>query len=372
MWAALGFGGSEAHDGQNNANPTSTVPTKPIDRHPNVFEITSIDASAEKDLAWVVDHSQSTEGQTFYLHLADGGFTFLQVTARFYGADGVKHTKSLSLSSTSFSVSSDRLSVECENVSLKRDEVGNYHIRLDCGSELQYDLKFVPTDKVVKINDGLFPYIQNDPSNGYIKASFAPMADVSGTIIVNGIEKSAVGSGFCVNAFQSRPQCVGKWNFINIQSSNKDGLLLYEFEMPEGYNYDLDIVSQGIITRNGKTIAVTLDNRSVQLDRELDSFSGYKIPKEFKVSMTGKTCDGSNKDVRVELSLKPIKLLDKIDVLSELPWMLRTIIQTFVTAPFVYSWYEEKVPVRVHIGDEVLDFKDGRMFLEISYLTTMP
>lgn len=379
MWSALGFS-SDKLQADTSADAPAPAPAKAIDRKAMVMPVSSTSVVEEKDLKWVVEHSSATEGQTWYIHMADGGFTFVQivystmglsasvqVSARYYGCDGVKKSKSLSLSSSSFQLSEDKLSVNCENISVNFIKGTGYTIKLDMGSELSYDFKFEPTDGFVKTNSGKFQWL-DDEAGGYVTSVFCPMAIVTGTITVDGKNSSVDGSGFYVNAFQMKPQCVGKWNFVNIHSE-KNALMLYEFEMPGGYEYKLDIVSQGFLVRNGKTIAVTTDNRSIQLKKEYDAFSGYQIPNEFSIRWSGKTTDGSDKDVNIELALVPSNQIDKIDVLSELPWVLRTIIQTFITAPFLYSWYE-KPKLKVSVGDDSFEM-DGRMFLELSFLTQM-
>ncbi|KAI9324403.1 oxidative stress survival, Svf1-like protein [Zopfochytrium polystomum] len=405
MWAALGFGGGEdeqqQQDQQQRAAPAGGAPADPeaddsgrlVDRKPTQIPVNSILAS-DDDLKWVVEHSGATEGQTWYTHLAGGGFVFVQlvyssvglststqITARYYGPTGTNKSKSMSPSSSAFQLSSDRLSVTCDTISVQYTPATKSHaIKLSGGRELSLDLVFTPVEGFVKLNDGTLPFFDGDAASGHVKAVFSPLAKVTGTITVDGVTSPADGDGFFVGALQLKPQCVGKWNFTHIAGKDGNALMLYEFEMPDGYGYSIDIASQGIIVHNGKTIALTTDNRSVQQQREYDSFSGYKIPGAFRIRWGGHTtttataAEGAEqqqqKPVSVELSVQPKKLLDKIDVLSELPWVLRAIIQTFITAPFVYSWYEV-VDVVVKIdGEDAFKIEGGRMFLECSFLSS--
>ena len=85
-------------------------------------------------------------------------------------------------------------------------------------------------------------------------------------------------------------------------------------------------------------MAITINNKSVFEETEYDDFSGYQIPKSVKHTWEG--VDSSEQPIKIELSLNLDRLLDKIDVLSELPFLVRTFIQTFITAPFVYQWFE--------------------------------
>ena len=109
--------------------------------------------------------------------------------------------------------------------------------------------------------------------------------------------------------------------------------------MPKNSGYTVNIASTGCLVRNGKTIAVTTNNRSVHVQKQLDDFSGYEAPTQLFLTWQGKTTEG-NKDVAIKVSFIPKNLLDKIDVLSELPFLLRKFIQTFITAPFLYQWCE--------------------------------
>jgi hypothetical protein len=70
----------------------------------------------------------------------------------------------------------------------------------------------------------------------------------------------------------------------------------------------------------------------------------------------------------MEFELK--NLLDKIDVLGELPFLVRKFVQTFVTAPFVYQWFES-VEARIRVGGQERRVK-GRVFHENTFLMQMP
>jgi hypothetical protein len=52
-----------------------------------------------------------------------------------------------------------------------------------------------------------------------------------------------------------------------------------------------------------------------------------------------------------------------------LPFLLRKFVQTFVTAPFVYQWFEETTAI-VTMGDERIEL-NGTVFHENTFLTEM-
>jgi hypothetical protein len=87
---------------------------------------------------------------------------------------------------------------------------------------------------------------------------------------------------------------------------------------------------------NGKLEAITVENTTTYHGEQLDSFSGYDIPSSLDHEWSGTTMNGE--PLSMKLSLKLNNLVDKIDVLAELPFLVRKFIQTFITAPYVYQW----------------------------------
>lgn len=77
----------------------------------------------------------------------------------------------------------------------------------------------------------------------------------------------------------------------------------------------------------------------------------------------GTTLDGQ--DIVIEMKLKLHNLLDKIDVLKQVPFLVRKFIQTFITSPFVYQWIED-VTVTLVMGNEKKSIS-GRVFQETSF-----
>jgi hypothetical protein len=139
--------------------------------------------------------------------------------------------------------------------------------------------------------------------------------------------------------------------------------------MPADSGYVLDIVSIGSLVHNGRLISVTTDNRSIHTKKLYDSFSGYEIPTELAISWRGHTTDGSDKEVKIDIILVPKNNVAKIDVLSELPFVLRKFIQTFVTAPFLYQWFESTT-AKVTVGDESFEL-EGKTLVECTFLMTL-
>ncbi|KAJ3028613.1 UNVERIFIED_CONTAM: putative cell survival pathways protein [Siphonaria sp. JEL0065] len=347
-------------------NPELSVPV----------EIESLEASQE-DVKWQLEYpAQATESFTYYLTLDNGTYVLaqmvystlglspsVQMTLRIYNADKTKFSKTVSPATSSLKVSADKQSAVCEQFTINFvPETGVYNLSFNL-TEAAIDVSFKPTVPLFKVNDGksLFGKFEVD---GYVEAQFIPKAQVQGTVTFKGKKYEAKGQGQFVKAIQCKPQTLAKWNFFNLQN-DKDALMLYEYDKPKGS--DAPCVSIGAIVRNGQTIAVTTSNRSVHVQKQLDEdFSGYEVPTQLFLTWNGKTKE-TGEDVQVEISYTPTNLVDKIDVLAELPFLLRKLIQTFITAPYLYQWYEN-VTANVTIGKE--SFKiEGKAFTECSFLT---
>lgn len=113
-----------------------------------------------------------------------------------------------------------------------------------------------------------------------------------------------------------------------------------------------------------KIVSLSSANKVIHHSLSHDQFSGYKIPESITYILQGTTQDKER--VHIELILSGKRLCSKIDVLGELPYLLKVFIQTFITAPYVYQWYEE-TSANVTIGDVTRSIK-GYLFAETSFL----
>ncbi|KAJ3219309.1 putative cell survival pathways protein [Dinochytrium kinnereticum] len=347
----------------------------------HVMPIESINVEYD-DLKWVMEPSSTTEGQTFYMTLDNGVFMFVQavystmglspsvqLTIKIYNLPGGKEkTKALSFGGGSFKLSEDRLSVDCEQISIKFDSnTLQYRVVFNASSDCTMDFTFKPESEFFKVNDGRFLFT-GDPAGGYVSAQFLPRASISGSMTIDGKPYDLSGLGLYCHAIQNKPQCIGKWNFINFQGKDAS-MMIYEFEMPADSGYAFDVISVGAIVKDKRILAVTTDNRVIHTKREYDDFSGYQIPEEVNLTWNGTTTNGTNKPIKVEITQECKTMYAKIDVLSELPFLLRKFIQTFITSPFLYQWVED-LTAKVTVGEETFEFS-GRMLIESTFLMTM-
>jgi hypothetical protein len=99
--------------------------------------------------------------------------------------------------------------------------------------------------------------------------------------------------------------------------------------MPQNAGYALDIANIGAFIYNGTQLATTTNNRCVHLSPKIDDFSGYMIPTEVNISWKGTTNEDTPRPIEIDSIIKLDTLRDKIDVLGELPFLLRKFLQVY-------------------------------------------
>ncbi|RKP03087.1 hypothetical protein CXG81DRAFT_9996, partial [Caulochytrium protostelioides] len=307
-----------------------------------------------EDFAWDQSLSGATVGQTFYIVLDNGDLALIQfvyttiswaqwqVNCRYYDKNGTKGEVASTLSGSALTVSPDKQSVQSKDASILRGPDGSFNIHLHQG-DIKLDVRIDgDVEKYAyKVNSGRKNFYESDPTAGHIQACFISKMTSSGQIAVKGKPYNAAGQAMLVCAVQAKPQTCGRWNFMTLQNE-KDALMMYQFELPDlsplGYQYSVKRENWASIVLDGKQIAVTVDNIAEHRDTELDSFCGFPVPKTIYYKWNGTTEDG--KPVTAELSVPLTHLCDKIDLLAEMPWMVRKIVQTLITAPYVYQWLQ--------------------------------
>ncbi|KAJ2841719.1 putative cell survival pathways protein [Coemansia erecta] len=109
--------------------------------------------------------------------------------------------------------------------------------------------------------------------------------------------------------------------------------------------------SNASLTESSKLKAVLWDTIVEHFDEELDpNGSGYEIPKRLVYTSVGKTTDG--KKIKVTFDTNPAMRLHDIDVLHEMPYVIRRLVQALITKPFVFERYDGDSKVVVEIEGE--------------------
>jgi hypothetical protein len=327
-----------------------------------------------KDFEWTLPTSSTTEGPTFYI-LADNGISMMtqmvyssmnswsptvQLVARAFLPNGEMKSVTLTKGYGELILSEDKRSATCGPMSVEFFEFG-YKVQLQDG-DFEYQFETKSLTEPFKVGSGKHFFQDDNESKGWVQSTFLPKQTVVGTMKIQ--EQEYDLKGFVLSTFvqQHLPQNVALWNFCDFQSE-KDALMLYQFHMPN--SYEKKQVSQGCLVLNGKLEAITVENSTVFHDEAIDEFSGYKVPKSLDHEWKGTTMSGE--PIQIKMSLNLQNLVDKIDVLGELPYLVRKFIQTFITAPYVYQWVEDTTVV-VTKGSETIEIK-GRVFHENAFVS---
>lgn len=352
---------------------------------------------APNDVNWTCPSGLSTETSTWYITLEDGSFFInqiiyspvglfnpqVQMTFRyFHPKTGENVWKSKNVDSFQL-LPNDKRSCKsnCFSVTLRDLPEGGqaYDISasLDKDVQLTYTLTRPAQAKGWKLgNDekGGFSYFGENVKtpDGYVVHRFWPYAKANGVIVLNGRVVDVNGQAMFVQAIQGmRPNLVAsRWNFGNFQSSEQGGTsaIVMEFTTTCDYgkSHEADavrvpqVVTIGSIVCGGQLVAVVgathsardTEQRGTHIEHSAcvkDDDTGYDVPQQMKFVLEGPALVGVDKvstDVEVKASIdvdlgepKAMHgLIEKVDVLSEIPYMVRKLVNYVAgTKPYIYQ-----------------------------------
>lgn len=263
--------------------------------------------------------------------------------------------------------------------------------------------------------------------DGYVIHRFWPVAESEGHIISKGAAIDAKGKGMFVHAIQGmRPNLVAaKWNFANFQAQDEKlgrvSAIMMEFTTTPDYgnktasapqvqsssgsaavaDRESLTVNLGSILVDGKLVAVTGATRGSKasdsepsqhsascvkhLNKALDQDTGYQTPQQIEYIWAGPALDtttGKGKpDAQVQASLsvdlgKPYPasethgLVDKVDVLAEIPYMVRKIVNYVAgTKPYIYQTLNPAKLTLKMPADAAESTVDGVLFEEHTFIS---
>ncbi|KAG1308003.1 hypothetical protein G6F64_006367 [Rhizopus arrhizus] len=343
---------------------------------------TSLD---ENDLQWTLASGSSTENQVFYTTTREGGFAFVQLihsnvglwnptislTCKFY--DPKTNTSIFkNINMSKFELSADKRSVKTDFFNIQLDAAQELYKMNITHPELVVSMDFKRIDKGFKVGEGR-TYLGGDKASaaGFVSHKFWPRAESKGTFIINQQIYEIEGDGMFIHAIQGmQPQLIASnWNFINFQSKEAS-IGMMQFQTTK--QYGSVNINQGSLVLNGKLICVSVDNHVELMDLEKDSETEYDIPKRVKLTWKGKTIkeeEGDEiKDVTIVMVVDIKNLIDKIDVLAEIPYFIRKFVQTFVVKPYIYQWLD-KATAEITIGDQEKVLTEGHCFQELVFVS---
>ncbi|KAI9262231.1 oxidative stress survival, Svf1-like protein [Phascolomyces articulosus] len=340
----------------------------------------------EHDLDWTLADGSSTENQVFYVTTKSGAFAFVQLihsnigiwnptvsfTCRFYDPNSKTNAfKNINMS-YKFELSADRRSVKTDHFNITLDPTQTtYKIEIT-HPELVVSMDFTRVDRGFKVGEGK-TYLGGDQSSaaGFVSHKWWPRAVAKGTFIVDKVLHEVEGDGMFIHAIQGmQPQLIASnWNFCDFQS-DEASLSMMQFTTTK--QYGAVNINQGSITLNGKLVSVSVENHIELLDLVKDEETEYDIPQKIKLTWKGKTIkeegdESPAQDVNVTMIVTIKNLVDKIDVLNEIPWFLKKLVQTFVVKPYIYQWLDT-ASAEITVGDEKV-VTEGRCFQELVFVS---
>jgi hypothetical protein len=174
---------------------------------------------------------------------------------------------------------------------------------------------------------------------------------VSGDVILKGKAISMDGGyGMMVHAIQGmRPNLVAsRWNFADFQAEDGTSAIQMEFTTP--LEYGSVTTNIGSLVEGGKLVAVTGEttygderdakdpsSRAIHYEPAFDKDTGYEAPK--KIGFVWKAGEITGKlEVNTGSPDAPTGLLEKVDVLAELPRMIKGMLSYATgTKPYIYQ-----------------------------------
>ncbi|KAG0743473.1 hypothetical protein G6F57_009797 [Rhizopus arrhizus] len=339
----------------------------------------------ENDLQWTLASGSSTENQVFYTTTRKGGFAFVQLihsnislwnptisfTCRFYDPEtNTSIFKNITMSK--FELSADKRSVRTDFFNIQLDTAQKVYKINITHPELVVSLEFKRVDKGFKVGEGK-TYLGGDNASaaGFVSHKFWPRAESKGTFIINHQVHEIEGDGMFVHAIQGmQPQLIASnWNFIDFHSKEAS-IGMMQFQTTK--QYGSVNINQGSLVLNNQLVCVSVDNHVELMDLEKDPETEYDIPKRVKLTWKGKTIkeqeSDETKDVSIVMVVEIKNLIDKIDVLAEIPFVIRKIVQTFVVKPYIYQWLD-KATAEITIGDQEKILTEGRCFQELVFVS---
>ncbi|KAI9360153.1 oxidative stress survival, Svf1-like protein [Pilaira anomala] len=339
-----------------------------------------------KDYEWTLASGSATENQIFYMTTKTGGFIFVQLiysgiglfkptvsfTCRFYDPLSKRNKFKNFNQASEFTLSKDRRSVKTEFFNVTLDDASSRFKISITHPELIADLDYVRIDKGFKVGEGKTFLGGKDQSSaaGIVSHKFWPRCAATGTIIIEKQYYEVDAYGMFIHAIQGmQPQLIAsKWNFIDFQAKDA-ALSMMQFTTTKQYG-GVE-VNQGSIVLHDKLISVCVENNVELLDLKKDTETDYDIPQSVKLTWKGKTVkenpNDQIKDVSVVMVVPLKNLIDKIDILAEIPWFLKKIVQTFVVKPYVYQWLDEAT-AEITVGDEKFTCP-GKCYQELVFVS---
>jgi hypothetical protein len=203
-------------------------------------------------------------------------------------------------------------------------------------------------------------YFYDTEKTLFWKFAWYPRCDVQ----ASGLGRDLSGTGFVGRTITNVPLYNLSTRAAHLKlNTGTHTLTMLSITTPKAWGHAQ--IQVGAFIEGDKIVAVTTDNSvDVEQEAELDSFSGYSPPASYKFVWRGSTVDGE--PFYAELPIVPQKLLACVDVLANLPAVVRWVVQKLIAKPFLYFWLEQ-VKAVVKVGDREMEI-EGRALHEYHFI----
>lgn len=304
-----------------------------------------------EDFAWIHPDYTNVETQTFYFTDLSSGYTGfaqvihsnlmgLKVTAQFTfrlynNKTGAEDPNCIWTSTALENFRTEGSNFYADGVSIECIGNEKFTLKSTINPESEVNLEMTRlTPGVIFGKDGSTYYGDDvDAPWGSMRHVFWPRCSVVGTIKLKNASVNLNGYTMFVMAMQGmKPHHAAKsWNFLNFQSEEYSAVQM-EFTTP--VSYALTKVNVAILTSKDLIIATSIDNEIVHENQEEDDV-GWKVPKAITFNFT----DGTGTDVIAKVSGEIPALVERVDVMAEIPQLIKNIVSGIAGAkPYIYQF----------------------------------
>jgi hypothetical protein len=179
-------------------------------------------------------------------------------------------------------------------------------------------------------------YYGTDPNApwGHMRHSFWNRSKVEGTITTKDGPIDFAGKALVVHALQGmKPHhAAAKWTFGYFAGSKYSAIIM-QFITPPSYGHT--VVTVGGVVSDDEIIAAGASNTVTHTTVTSDAQNEWPEPTSVKFDWIGESKGGKKVEAILET---PLKRLDKVDVMAEVPGFVKTLVASAVgTKPYIYQ-----------------------------------
>lgn len=337
-----------------------------------------------QDLKWAAMESTCVETQTFYVMAETGHIAMAQViynnvagirtTCQFNTKVFYQDGKTPNLWSSdpldAYGFDEQKLSFYADGCAVTLNEdADSYSVKSAVNEASIVNITVSRTAPGFQAGTNGTTFFGTDPQNpwGSMRHVFWPRCHVEGSIVTKEGEINCRGQGIFIHALQGmKPHhAAARWNYATFQSPTFSAVMM-EYTTP--VSYGSTVVNVGGIAKNGEILCGGAANSVQHAQVKNDPENEWPEPGAAKFLWSGKTQDGKHVEAELEGSLGD--RLDKIDVLANIPGILKSLVGGVVgTKPFIYQYAPmQKLELKIKIEDE--EQKEvGTLFSEAVFIS---